>query len=155
MAEAAVKVTDRPASLQRTTDLFVAAPSSAPTSARSMLQRSADARGLQSSADSIELPLARPLASSAEAHPFTLQGSWETPEVPLQRAAYPPGEPTVMRATVASMPAEAASTGLPGTSHAGAQIEELAEELWERIHSRFRSELLVERERAGLLSDRR
>ena len=34
------------------------------------------------------------------------------------------------------------------------ELEELADRLYDRIRTRFRSELLIDRERAGLLADR-
>ncbi len=66
------------------------------------------------------------------------------PEIAMQRADD----------TAPSSEAPAGSAGPPGAVPTGdKELDELARRLYDRIRSRLRGELLVDRERAGLLSD--
>jgi hypothetical protein len=144
--------TDTPA-VQRATDMVVMQRPSRPPGLPATLEQAT----LQRTSEASELPLARPATPAPESSP-ALQASWEDATDLTQRTiAY--REPVVMRAmapaemaTSSDVAAQAAEVAV---SRSGSHLDELAEQLWDRIHSRFRSELLVERERAGLLSDRR
>jgi hypothetical protein len=75
--------------------------------------------------------------------------------VPAMSVALPaPPDPpaTVQRMTSAAGPGGAAREHLSEASDD--ELEELADRLYDHIRSRFRSELLIDRERAGLLADR-
>ncbi len=64
--------------------------------------------------------------------------------------------PAVQRATVSSPTVIAAGEGAAATANTqDAEMEELARKLYSRIRSRLWNELLVDRERAGLLTDLR
>jgi hypothetical protein len=98
----------------------------------------------------------------------------ELPYLPLAAARPPDGEPAVQRAPEApqflaidvpvqraeegAAPAAATGAGAAGGAapqHSDKELDDLARQLYERIRSRLRLELLVDRERAGLITDLR
>jgi hypothetical protein len=70
-----------------------------------------------------------------------------------QRAVTEPAVATPPSVQAASAPAAPGGGG--GGAHSEADMEELARRLYEHIGTRLRAELLVERERAGMVTDLR
>ncbi len=68
--------------------------------------------------------------------------------------AWPSGEPSVQAATATSAATSGAS-GPSGAAHPDENLDALAGKLYDRIRNRLKSELLLDRERAGLLTDLR
>jgi len=68
-------------------------------------------------------------------------------EVPVQRAE------EAAPATGGAPEVAGAAGGTPG--HSDKELDDLARQLYERLRSRLRHELLVDRERAGLITDLR
>jgi hypothetical protein len=116
-----------------------------------------------------DLPLAprltviqRATSGAAPAEPngaVTAQrSSWDEPDSgvpsPTPAAGEPPAEHPAFPATVG--PAAQVGPARPGAApQPGAELDELARRLYDRIRVRLRGELLVDRERAGLLTDLR
>ena len=73
-------------------------------------------------------------------------------------------DPVVQRQSAAETPAvapvtavttSAAAGGVDGAGRSDHELDELAHQLYDRFRSRIRAELLVDRERAGLVTDLR
>ena len=113
------------------------------------------------------LPLQRmfgDLTTSGSSEPVQTMTEWQ---VPAQRDAIPttPAIPTaqevpavtpVVQMAEASSAAPAASTAAPGTPQGtgGVDVDEMAKRLYEPLTARLRAELWLDRERAGLVTDR-
>ena len=86
------------------------------------------------------------------------QPSAENSTVQRLAESEPPAEPTVQSAEASASPAPtaapAAGGGLPAAPTA-AELEDIAQRLYEPMASRIRAELWQDRERAGLLTDLR
>jgi hypothetical protein len=90
-----------------------------------------------------------PSPTRAEAAPVAAPGS---PPVPLVALPTPPDPPaTVQRITSAAGPDPTSRERL--SEAPDDELEELADRLYDHISARFRAELLVDRERAGVLAD--
>ena len=74
-------------------------------------------------------------------------------EVPVQRAEESSDTSTSTTGTATSSGATPAAGGAP--QHSDKELDDLARQLYERLRSRLRQELLVDRERAGLITDLR
>lgn len=104
----------------------------------------APSRGIavQRAAQAVDDSEAELMESSMESDAPALQGAWDETRAAVSR----------VRAGVASEPAVAAPTG---PHQAETDMDELAGKLYDRIRSRLKTELLVDRERAGFLTDLR
>ena len=82
----------------------------------------------------------------------------QAPSVQRQTGDAPVAAPDTGAATSGGSPAAAPSPAAPGHALAApssAELEELAKRLYEPLSARFRAELWLDRERAGLVTDRR
>jgi hypothetical protein len=62
--------------------------------------------------------------------------------------------PAVQRQEAGGAPASPPAGGAAG-GHSEKELDDLARQLYDRVRLHFRSELLIDRERAGMLVDRR
>ena len=93
------------------------------------------------------------LATSSAPAPAPLPTSPVAPAPPALAVAPPPSSPPVQRVqTDASTPEQTERERL--SEAPDDELEELADRLYDHIRARFRTELLIDRERAGLLADR-
>jgi hypothetical protein len=98
-----------------------------------------------------DLPLARPAPAPAPVPPVPVVA-----QIPVQRAEDPPAP------SPAPAPAAAPSGGgespppasAPPGAGGGQNLDELSRQLYDRIRDRLRAELRLDRERAGMVSDR-
>lgn len=97
---------------------------------------------VQRAAQAVDDSEAAPTESSMESDAPALQGAWYETQAAVSR----------VRAGVAPEPAVATPTG---PHQAETDMDELAGKLYDRIRSRLKTELLVDRERAGFLTDLR
>jgi hypothetical protein len=75
-----------------------------------------------------------------------------SPPAPLVALTAPPEPPaSVQRVTTAAGPGPASHGRL--SEAPDDELEELADRLYDHISARFRAELLIDRERAGVLAD--
>ncbi|HYW26298.1 MAG TPA: hypothetical protein VE953_19155 [Terriglobales bacterium] len=113
------------------------------------------------------MPETQPAAVPLDLPYLPAAGSRTSGEPPVQRAPegqqYLAIEVPVQRAEAASSAASASSASGPAAGgaedgspkHSEKELDELARQLYERLRSRLRMELLVDRERAGLITDLR
>ncbi len=128
-------------------------------------------RGAEPAASPLPLPL-RPLPSASlaiQALPLHGSAPAAVPSPAVQTAAFtsiievsPPAPVEVQRAAeeLATVPAPAASlseAGLVGAAggYPDRELDELSGRIYDRIRTRLRTELLIDRERAGLVTDLR
>lgn len=100
------------------------------------------------------LPLQRmfgDLTTSGSSEPVQTTTEWQ---VPVQRDAIP--AVPVIQAAEATGAAPAAGTTAPGVPApgGGVDVDEMAKRLYEPLTARLRAELWLDRERAGLVTDR-
>jgi hypothetical protein len=130
------------------------APSGRGLPSLASLQRDVVLRPGPAPAVDLPLPLRATAAGSSEPRAdrvvtLALQRAIEEPA-----HAVPPVTAVQQQAAEPAAPAEAGPSG-PGGPPPGGEIEELARRLYEHIGTRLRAELLVERERAGMVTDLR
>jgi hypothetical protein len=79
-----------------------------------------------------------------------------TPPTSLEAGLEPLAEvlPAVQRQEAGGAPASTAAGGAGG-GRSEQELDDLARQLYDRFRVHFRSELLIDRERAGMLVDRR
>jgi hypothetical protein len=100
------------------------------------------------------LPLQRmfgDLTTGGSSEPVQTTTEWQ---VPVQRDAIPTAP--VVQAAEATSAAPAAGTTAPGVPApgGGVDVDEMAKRLYEPLTARLRAELWLDRERAGLVTDR-
>jgi hypothetical protein len=113
-------------------------------------------------------PAVRPVVVQAIAEPLA-PVPFEPPPVvsrlpeaplsgPMPRMIVTGGVPVQLAGTDAGAPSGAADGGAaagPAGAHSDRELDDLAHQLYDRLRSRLRMELLIDRERAGLITDLR
>jgi hypothetical protein len=87
--------------------------------------------------------------------PHTVTGWVVTPQRAVEEPAPGPSQPPASLQQQATAEPAAAGAGSPGGGRSEGEMAELARRLYEHIGTRLRAELLVERERAGMVTDLR